>query len=183
MWNEADIKTKMEKALEVFTRELSSLRTGRASQNFLDPVQVDAYGSKMGLTHVATISVLDARTLSINVWDQGMVGAVEKGIMESNLGLNPQTEGAVIRITMPELNEERRRELVKVAGKYAENGRVAVRNIRREGMDNLKKMEKASDISEDEMHRNADKLQKLTDDFISKIDKALADKEKDMLQI
>ncbi len=183
MWNEADYTVKMDKALEAFTRELSSLRTGRASQSFLDPVQVEAYGSKMGLAHVATISVLDARTLSINVWDQNMVGAVEKGIMESNLGLNPQTEGAVMRITLPELNEERRRELVKVAGKYAENGRISVRNIRREGMDNLKKMEKASDISEDEMHRNADKLQKLTDDFISKIDKALADKEKDMLQI
>ncbi|MCH9852875.1 MAG: ribosome recycling factor [Alphaproteobacteria bacterium] len=183
MWNEADYATKMDKALEAFSRELSSLRTGRASQNFLDPVQVDAYGSKMGLSHVATISVLDARTLSINVWDQGMVSAVEKGIMESNLGLNPQTEGAVIRITLPELNEERRRELVKVAGKYAENGRIAIRNIRREGMDNLKKMEKSSDISEDEMHRNGDKLQKLTDDFVSKIDKAFADKEKDMLQI
>ncbi len=183
MWNEADYQARMEKALEAFARDLSSLRTGRASQNFLDPVQVDAYGNKMGLSHVATISVLDARTLSINVWDQNMVSAVEKGIMESNLGLNPQTEGAVIRVQLPELNEERRRELIKVAGKYAENGRITIRNIRRDGMDLLKKQEKSSDISEDEMRRSSDKLQKLTDKFIGKIDDAFSTKEKDMLQV
>ncbi len=183
MWDETNFQTRMEKANEAFGRDMSSLRTGRASVNFLDPVQVEAYGNKVGITHIATVSVLDARTLSINIWDQNMVGSVEKGIMESNLGLNPQTEGAVIRIQMPELNEERRRELIKVAGKYAENARVSIRNIRRDGMDVLKKDEKDGEISEDEQRKYSDNLQKLTDKFIKQIDDTLADKEKDMLQV
>ncbi len=183
MWDEANSQSRMEKAIEAFQRDMSSLRTGRASSNLLDPVQVEAYGNKVALNNIATISVLDAKTLSVNIWDQNMVGAVEKGIMESNLGLNPQTEGAIIRIHLPELNEERRRDLIKVASKYAENARISIRNIRRDGMDGLKKDEKDGEISEDEQRKSSDRLQKLTDKFIKQIDEHLAEKEKDMLQI
>jgi ribosome recycling factor len=149
----------------------------------LEPVQVEVYGSKMPLNQVGTISVPEPRLLSVQVWDAGSVKSVEKAIRESGLGLNPQPEGSVIRIPVPELNEERRQELVKVAGKYAEQARISIRNIRRDGMENLKKSQKDGDISEDEQKRMSDDVQKLTDEIVHKVDTVLADKEKDIMTI
>ena len=178
-----DLERRMQGAVESLKGEYSGLRTGRASTAMLDSVQVDAYGSKMPLNQVATVSVPEARLLSVQVWDSGMAKAVEKAIADSGLGLNPQPEGNIIRITIPELNEERRTELTKVAGKYAETARVSVRNVRRDGMEALKKAEKDKDISEDDHKRHADEVQKLTDQNIVTIDKMLEEKEKDIMTV
>ena len=152
----ADVKRRMQGAVNAFKNDLASLRTGRASPNLLDPIQVDAYGALMPISQVATVNVPEPRLLSVQVWDRGMVAAVEKAIRESDLGLNPQTEGQVIRLRIPEMNEQRRKEMVKVAHKYAEEARIAVRHVRRDGLDLLKKLEKDSAISEDDAKREGD---------------------------
>ena len=175
--------TTMEKAIASLEREFSKLRTGRASTNILDPIEVDAYGSKMPLAQVATVSAPEARMLSVQVWDRGMVHAVEKAIRESPLGLNPQSEGQVIRIRMPELNEQRRKEMVKAAHKYAEAARVAARHVRRDAMDVLKKLEKDGDMSEDEAARNSTDVQKALDAIIAEIDALVVHKEKEIMQV
>lgn len=182
-YDQADLKRRMDGAVENLHKEFGGLRTGRASVSLLDPVQVDAYGSKMPLNQVSSISVPESRLLVVQVWDAGMVKAVEKAIRESGLGLNPQPDGAMIRIPIPDLNEERRQELTKVAGKYAEAARIAARNVRQDGMQSLKKMEKDGDISEDEHKRMSDDIQKMTDSAIQKIDTMLADKEKDIMTV
>ena len=158
-----DVKRRMQGAISALKHDLGSLRTGRASPSLLDPIQVDAYGSPMPITQVATVSVPEPRLLSVQVWDRSMVQAVEKAIRESDLGLNPQTEGQVIRLRIPEMNEQRRKEMVKVAHKYAEEARVAVRHVRRDGLDLLKKLEKDGAISQDDEKRQADQVQKATD--------------------
>jgi len=178
-----DLKRRMQGALGVLKQELSGLRTGRASANLLEPVQVEAYGTHMPLSQVATVSVPEARLLSVQVWDRSMVHAVEKAITASNLGLNPQTEGQVIRLRIPELNEERRKELVKVAHKYAEAAKVAVRHVRRDGIDVLKKLEKDHEISKDEHERYSADIQKATDQMIQEVDQVLANKEKEILTV
>jgi ribosome recycling factor len=178
-----DLKRRMQGATQSLKHELGGLRTGRASPSMLDPVQVDAYGSHMPLNQVATISVPEPRLLSVQVWDKSMVKAVEKAIVDSNLGLSPATEGQVLRLRIPELNEERRKELVKVAHKYAEAAKVAVRHVRRDGLDTLKKLEKTHEISEDDEKRLANDVQKATDGEISEIDQLLAGKEKEILTV
>jgi ribosome recycling factor len=178
-----DLRRRMQGAVEVLKTELGGLRTGRASITMLEPVQVNAYGASMPMNQVGSISVPEPRLLSVQVWDASLVKAVEKAVINSGLGLNPMTEGNVIRIAVPELNEERRQELGKVAGKYAEQARVSVRNVRRDGMDMLKRMEKDSEISEDDHKRQADEVQKLTDELIENIDSILSDKEKDIMTI
>jgi ribosome recycling factor len=178
-----DIKRRMQGAVAALKHDLASLRTGRASSNLLDPVEIDAYGAIMPLNQVATVSVPEPRLLSIQVWDKSMVQAVEKAIMKSDLGMTPQTEGQVIRLRVPEMNQQRRQEMVKVAHKYAEQARIAARHVRRDGMDLLKKLEKDGDMSEDEQVRSSDQVQKATDQTISEIDAALASKEKEILQV
>lgn len=178
-----DLQRRMEGAISVFKSDLASLRTGRASANLLDPIQVEAYGSHMPLNQVATISVPEPRMLGVQVWDKSMVQAVDRAIRESNLGFNPIVDGTNLRIPLPELNEERRKELVKIAHTYAENARVAARHVRRDGMDHLKKSEKDGDTSEDDARRMHDQVQKLTDDTISSIDSLLAEKEAEILQV
>jgi len=178
-----DIKRRMHGALTALHHEFGGLRTGRASASLLDPVQVEAYGSHMPLNQVASVNVPEPRLLSVQVWDRSMVHAVEKAIVNSNLGLSPSTEGQVIRLRIPELNEERRKELVKVAHKYAEAARVAVRHVRRDGMDALKKMEKDHQISEDEHKRHDGEVQKATDATIAEIDQALGAKEKEIMSV
>ncbi len=178
-----DLKRRMEATLGVLKKELSGLRTGRANANLLEPVQVDAYGTHMPLSQLATVSVPEARLLSVQVWDRSMVHAVEKAITAANLGLNPQTEGQVIRLRVPELNEERRKELVKVAHKYAEAARVAVRHVRRDGIDVIKKLEKDSEISKDDHERYSNEIQKVTDQSIHDVDQLLASKEKEILTV
>ena len=178
-----DVKRRMQGAINAFKHDLGSLRTGRASPNLLDPIQVDAYGASMPITQVATVNVPEPRLLSVQVWDRGMVAAVEKAIRESDLGLNPQTEGQVIRLRIPEMNEQRRKEMVKVAHKYAEEAKVAVRHVRRDGLDLLKKLEKDSAISEDDGKRHADQVQKATDQFVAEVDTLLAAKEKEIMHV
>ncbi len=178
-----ELKRRMQGAVQMLKQELGGLRTGRASASLLEPVQVDAYGAHMPLNQLATVSVPEPRMISVQVWDKTMVHAVEKAITNSNLGLNPQTEGQVIRLRIPELNEERRKELVKVAHKYSEAARVAIRHVRRDGLDVLKKMEKDHQISEDEHARHADQVQKATDEVIADVDKLLASKEKEILTV
>ena len=176
-----DIKTRMDKAIGGVRNEFSALRTGRANANMLDSVMVEAYGSEVPLNQVGAVSVPEARSLSVNVWDGSMVKAVEKAIIDSNLGLNPQVDGNLLRINLPELNEERRLELVKVAGKFAEAGRVSVRNIRRDAMDAIKAEEK--DIGKDDAKRLSEQAQKLTDEKIAEIDSLLSEKEKEIKAI
>lgn len=178
-----ELKRRMNVALDVLRKELGGLRTGRASASMLDPVMVEAYGQHMPLNQVATVSVPEARMLSVQVWDKGQVKFVEKAIREAGLGLNPQVDGTLIRLPIPELNAERRAELAKVAGKYTEAARVAVRNVRREGMDAAKKMEKDGDFSQDEAKQRADEIQKLTDAMIKQVDDLLAQKEKEIKQV
>jgi ribosome recycling factor len=178
-----DLKRRMNGAVDVLHVEFGGLRTGRASAALLEPVIVEAYGSKMPLNQVGTVSVPDSRMISVQVWDRGLVGAVDKAIRESGLGLNPATEGQLIRVPIPQLSEERRVELTKVAHKYAEQAKVAVRNVRRDGMDSFKKLEKDGEISQDEQHAWADDLQKLTDAIIKDIDEALSAKEQEILQV
>ena len=182
-YNQADTKRRMEGAVENLHKEYGGLRTGRASVSLLDPVVVDAYGSKMPLNQVGSVNAPEPRLLTIQVWDTGMVKAVEKAISDSGLGLNPQPDGSLIRIPIPDLNEERRHELTKVAGKYAEAARIAVRNVRQDAMQAIKKMEKEGDISEDDKKRYEGEVQKLTDANIQKIDTMLADKEKDIMTV
>jgi ribosome recycling factor len=178
-----DLRRRMEGTLEVLRKEYAGLRTGRASASLLEPVQVDAYGSHMPLNQVGTVSVPEPRLLSVQVWDRSMVKAVEKAIREAGLGLNPQTEGQVIRVPIPDLSEERRRELTKVAAKYAEQARVAVRNVRRDGLEPLKKKEKDGEISQDQHRKLQTEIQHLTDEFIKKFDDILHQKEKEILQV
>ena len=178
-----DIKRRMQGAVQAFKHDLGGLRTGRASASMLDPIQVDAYGAMMPLNQVATVSVPEPRMLSVQVWDRSMVIAVDKAIRESSLGLNPQTEGQIVRIRIPELNEQRRKELVKVAHKYAEESRVAARHVRRDGLDLLKKLEKDGKMSEDDAARQSDLVQKATDQTIVEIDQALSAKEKEIMQV
>ena len=179
----SDIERRMDGALEALRKEFAGLRTGRASPSLLEPIAVDAYGSSMSLNQLGNINVPEPRMLSVQVWDRGMVKAVEKAIRESGLGLNPQTEGQTIRVPIPELNEERRRELTKVASKYGEQARVAVRNVRRDGMDMLKRMEKKGEISQDEHKMWADEIQQFTDDHIKRVDEAVGAKEKEIMQV
>jgi ribosome recycling factor len=178
-----EIKRRMHGASAVLKTELSGLRTGRASAHLLDPVMVDAYGAQMPLNQVATTSVPEPRMISVNVWDRTLVHAVEKAIVNSNLGLSPATEGQTIRLRIPELNEERRKELVKVAHKYAETARVAVRHVRRDAMDLIKKLEKDHKISKDDHERFSGDIQKATDAGIGEIDQMLAAKEKEILTV
>jgi len=178
-----DIKRRMRGAVNSLKSDLAGLRTGRASTNLLDPLQVDAYGALMPINQVATVSVPEPRLLSVQVWDRSMVAAVEKAIRESDLGLNPQTEGQVIRLRIPEMNEQRRKEMVKVAHKYAEDARIAVRHVRRDGLDTLKKLEKDGEISQDDEKRQADLVQKATDEHVSEVDTVLAAKEKEIMQV
>lgn len=182
-YDKKDLERRMEGALASLSTEFSGLRTGRASVNLLDAVMVPAYGSKVPLNQVASVTVSDNRMLSVNVWDKTVVGATERAIRDSGLGLNPVTDGQNLRIPIPPLNEERRVELQKVAGKYAEAARVSVRNIRRDGMDTLKKMEKDGDISEDRHRALSDEVQKLTDLYVSKVDDALKAKEAEIMQV
>lgn len=178
-----DLQRRMEGAINAFKSDLASLRTGRASSNLLDPIQVQAYGSAMPLNQVATVSVPEPRMISVSVWDKSMVGAVDRAIRESNLGFNPIVDGTNLRIPLPELNEQRRKELVKIAHTYAENAKVATRHVRRDGMDSLKKAEKDGDISQDDHRVQSERVQKLTDDTISQIDSLLASKEAEIMQV
>lgn len=178
-YDKADIQRRMDGAIDNLHKEFAGLRTGRASVSLLEPVTVEVYGSKMPLNQVGTVSVPEPRMLSVQVWDAGNVKAVEKAIRDAGLGLNPMPEGNNIRIPLPDLNEERRAELSKIAGKYAESARVAVRNVRKDGMDAVKKDEQP----EDEEKRLQDEVQGLTDTAIKKIDQLLADKEKDIMTV
>ncbi len=178
-----EIKRRMNGAVQVFKQELSGLRTGRASSSLLDHVQVEAYGTHMPLNQLATISVPEPRLLSVQVWDRSMVHAVEKAIMAANLGLNPSTEGQVLRLRIPELNEDRRKELVKIAHKYAESARVAVRHVRRDALDLLKKLEKEGKVSEDDHTRMTGEVQKATDQIVGEVDHTLTAKEKEIMTV
>jgi ribosome recycling factor len=178
-----DLKRRMQGAIQALKHELSGLRTGRASPALLDHVQVDAYGSHMPLNQLATISVPEPRLLNVQVWDRSMIHPIEKAISAANLGLTPSTDGQVIKLRIPELNEERRREIVKVAHKYAEAARVAVRHVRRDGLDLLKKLEQEHKISEDEQERQAGEVQKATDATIGEVEKLLAGKEKEIMTV
>jgi len=173
----------MDGALEALRKEFGGLRTGRASASLLEPITVEAYGQQMPLNQVGTISVPEARLITVQVWDRGMVKAVEKAIRDGGLGLNPASDGQLVRVPIPELSQERRTELSKIAHKYAEQARVAVRNVRRDGMEMLKKQEKDGKISEDEHKGLHDQVQKLTDEHIKKVDDALAAKEKEIMQV
>ena len=178
-----DIDRRMKGAVSVLKQEFATLRTGRANASLLDPITVDAYGTPMPLNQLATITVPEPRMISVQVWDRSQVQAVDRAIRESDLGLNPIAEGQVLRLPIPELNEERRQEIAKVAHKYAEQARVAVRNVRRDGMDQLKKQEKAGEIGQDEQHTHAAEVQQLTDKAIEEIDKSLATKESEIMQV
>ena len=178
-----DIKRRMHGALEALRHEFAGLRTGRASASLLDPITVEVYGTQMPLNQVGTVSVPEPRMLTVQVWDKGNVTAVEKAIRVSDLGLNPMVDGTLVRIPIPELNEERRRELSKVAAKYAEQARVAVRNVRRHGMDDLKRMEKDHEISQDEHKAWSDEIQDLTDKYVTEIDQALEAKDREIMQV
>ncbi|MDY8109730.1 ribosome recycling factor [Fulvimarina sp. 2208YS6-2-32] len=178
-----DLKRRMDGAIQSFKSDLAGLRTGRASPNLLDPVMVDAYGSPTPINQVANISIPEPRMVSVTVWDKQMVGKVERAIRESNLGLNPITDGTTLRIPLPELNEQRRKELVKVAQQYAESAKVAVRHVRRDAMETLKKMEKDGDIGQDDNRQMSDRVQKMTDEAVSDIDRTLGTKEQEIMQV
>ena len=177
-----DIKRRMQGAVASLKHDLNSLRTGRASANLLDPIEVEAYGARMPLSQVATVSVPEPRLISVQVWDRSMVHAVEKAIRESGIGINPVTDGPLIRLPIPELNEERRKQLTKVAAGYAEQARVAIRNVRRDGMDQIKKA-KAAGMSEDDQKMWQDEVQEMTDKAIDAVDKALEHKQAEIMQV
>lgn len=181
--DENDLKRRMEGALDALKRDFGGLRTGRASTSLLENIQVDAYGSPMPLNQVASVSVPEPRLLTVQVWDNGNTKATEKAIQDAGLGLNPQTEGNLIRVPIPELSEERREEMTKVAAKYGEQGRIAVRNVRRDGMDSLKKLEKDGDISQDEQRARGEDIQKMTDAYIKQVDELLESKEQEIMQV
>jgi ribosome recycling factor len=178
-----ELQRRMHGAVEALKHEFLGLRTGRASAGMLDPIMVEAYGSMVPMNQVANVTVPEPRLLSVQVWDRSVVTAVEKAIRNSNLGLNPQTEGQVIRLRIPELSQDRRKELTKVAHQYAEKARVAVRNVRRDGMEHLKKLEKDHVIGQDEHRKKHDEVQKLTDQVIKEIDAALQHKEAEIMQV
>jgi len=178
-----DLRRRMDGALEVLRKEFGGLRTGRASASLLEPITVGAYGGTMPLNQVANVSVPEPRMITVQVWDRAMVKAVDKAIREAGLGLNPQTEGQVIRVPIPDLNEERRRELTRVTAKYAEQARVSVRNVRRDGVELLRRREKDADISQDQQRKLQQDVQHLTDDYIKRIDEALAQKDREILQV
>lgn len=178
-----DIKRRMDGALDALKREFAGLRTGRASAGLLDPIKVEAYGQTMPLNQVGTVGVPEPRLLTVQVWDKSMVGKVERAIRDSDLGLNPSSDGTMVRVPIPELSEDRRRELSKIAGRYAEQAKVAVRNVRRDGMDLLKRREKDGEISQDEQKKTSDQIQKLTDEHIKLIDEAADAKEKEIMQV
>ncbi|MGE0604247.1 MAG: ribosome recycling factor [Xanthobacteraceae bacterium] len=179
----ADLKRRVQGAQGVLKNELAGLRTGRATPSLVEPITVEAYGSNMPLSQVATVAIPEPRLISIQVWDKSVVTAVEKAIRDSNLGLNPNTEGQVIRLRIPDLNEERRKELVKVAHKYAEAAKVSIRHVRRDGIDLLKKAQKDGHVSEDETKRHEADVQKATDTAITEVDQMLAHKEKEILSV
>ena len=180
-YDKTDIERRMTGAVESLKHDLSGLRTGRANVALLDPVVVEVYGSMMPLNQVATVSAPEPRMLSVQVWDRANVTAVEKGIAHANLGLNPMIDGQTLRLPMPDLTEERRKELAKLAGQYAEKAKVAIRNVRRDGMEALKEDEKKKDISEDDRKRKEDEVQKLTDKYVAEVDAAAEHKEKEIL--
>ena len=179
----ADLKKRMNGAVEVLRKEFAGLRTGRASTSLLEPISVQAYGSEMPLNHVGTVGVPEPRMLSVQVWDKGLVKAVEKAIRSADLGLNPAVEGTLIRVPIPELSQERRAELAKVAARYAEAARVAVRNVRRDGMEQLKRQEKDGDLSQDAHHKISQQVQELTDSEIKQSNDMLAAKESEITTI
>ena len=179
----SEFSRRMDGALEALRKEFGGLRTGRASASLLEPVHVSAYGNDMPLNQVGTVNVPEPRMITVQVWDKGLVGAVEKAIRDAGLGLNPAADGSTVRVPIPELSRERRQELSKIAHKYAEQARVAIRNVRRDGMDFLKKQEKDGKIAEDEHHGLNDLMQKLTDEHVTKVDETLATKEKEILQV
>ena len=178
-----DLRRRMDGAVEVLRKEFGGLRTGRASASLLEPITVEAYGGTVPLTQVASVNVPEPRMISVQVWDRGVVKAVDKAIREAGLGLNPQAEGQVIRVPIPELNQERRKELTRVAAKYAEEARVAVRKVRQHGIEALRKLEKDGEISQDEQRKVQNDIQHLTDDHIKRIDDTLAQKDKEILQV
>lgn len=178
-----DAMERMEKATDNLERDFSKLRTGRASTSLVEDLRVDYYGTPTPLNQLASISVPDSRSIAIQPWDRNAFGDIEKSIQKSDLGLNPVNDGKLIRINIPPLTEERRKELVKIARKYSEDAKIAVRNIRRDANEALKKLKNEKEISEDEMHKGQDDVQKLTDDYVANIDKALENKEKDIMEI
>jgi ribosome recycling factor len=182
-YDKDDMTRRMNGVVASLKGELAGLRTGRASPTLLDPISVEAYGNRMPVSQLGTVSAPEPRLLTVQVWDRGMVKHVDKAIRDSGLGLNPQIDGQLLRIPIPELNEERRKELVKQAHKYSEAGRVAVRNVRRDGMELLKKLEKDGRIGQDEQHKLGDELQKFTDTHIQEIDKLLQTKEREIMQV
>lgn len=178
-----DVTRRMEGALEVLHREFAGLRTGRASANLLEPIMIEAYGQKMPINQVGTVGVPDARMITVQVWDRALVSYVEKAIREGGLGLNPQSDGQLVRVPIPPLNEERRKEITKIASRYTEEAKVAVRNVRRHGMDELKRLEKEGKVSQDEIKKHTKEIQDLTDQYVKKMDEAFAHKEKEILQV
>jgi len=178
-----DLRRRMDGALEVLRKEFGGLRTGRASASLLEPIMVSAYGNTVPLNQLASINVPEPRMITVQVWDRGVVKAVDKAIRESGLDLNPQTEGQTIRVPIPDLNEERRRNLTRVAAKYAEDARISVRNVRRDGIETLRRLEKESEISQDEHRKQQREVQHLTDDYIGRIDEALTQKDREILQV
>src|SRR5207302_7921127 len=178
-----DLRRRMDGAVEVLRKEFGGLRTGRASASLLEPVAVAAYGNSMPINQLANISVPEPRMITVQVWDRAMVKAVDKAIREAGLGLNPQTEGQVIRVPIPDLNEERRRELTRVSARYAEQARISVRNVRRDGIEVLRRREKGAEISQDEQRKLQQEIQHLTDGYIGRIDEALAQKDSEILQV
>ena len=183
MINLTEYESKMNKSLEVLKREFNGLRTGRASVSLLDSIYIDAYGSSVPLNQVSNISVPESRLITVQVWDETLLTAVESTIRNSDLGLNPMLEGNLIRIPIPELSEERRKELAKIASKYSEDCKVSVRNIRREAMEKIKILEKDKEISKDESFKFSDQVQEITDKLIEKIDMLFSEKEKDILRV
>lgn len=178
-----EVKRRMDGALDALRREFAGLRTGRASVHLLDPVTVKAYGSEMPLSQVGTVNVPEPRMITVQVWDRSLVSAVERAIRDAGLGVNPMSDGQLVRVPIPELSQERRQELTKIAHKYAEQARVAIRNVRRDGMELLKKLEKDHKISQDEHRHRSDEVQKITDSHIKLVDDALAQKEKEIMQV
>ena len=178
-----DLTRRMDGALETLRRDFGGLRTGRASPGLLEPIKVEAYGSELPITQVGTIGVPEARMITVQVWDKTLVGAVERAIRESNLGLNPMTDGQVVRVPIPVLTAERRVELARAAGRYAEAAKIAIRGVRRDGMDQIKAAERKGDISEDDVKDWSDEVQKLTDQYVRRIDDALVDKEREIKQV
>jgi ribosome recycling factor len=178
-----DLTRRMDGALETLRREFAGLRTGRASPALLEPVRVEAYGSEVPIPQVGTIGVPEPRMITVQVWDRTLVGAVERAIRDSGLGLNPMSDGQLVRVPIPQLTEERRGELAKAAGRYAEGARVAVRGVRRDGMDQVRNFEKKHEISEDDVRTWSDEVQKLTDQYIKRVDDSLVEKERDIRQV